>query len=373
MKKFLILTLSISLLFFPFFVNAQEVETTDIATNIEQERMQQLQDELGVTIPEETDNPNHIITFKDPSGKGVKLEIDGQGFKTIKSPYTLPSLGIGSHILTFRFVDNQQSSQTLDQDIVIVPRTPVITAPENISKSEVTVKGTALAGSTVEVFISGDTLNFKGSATTNAEGNWTYTFKQSFKNAVYTVIARTKKNGFSSTLSEPIVFEISSKSNSGTQVNNVTKPIYFSFKDLNLNNLVDTVKSNPHLVILVVVSAVLGGIISWIIESLSTRKVNKTAEGKFINLLNEKEKGRVDTKKSVKSSTKDTKKMTLKEKFEKAGFKIPETETPEKTLEKEEFLEAYKEQDPDNNKGVEKKDEPKSDKKKVSVSLTSKK
>jgi hypothetical protein len=373
MKKILTIIFSITLLFSPIFVYAQEADTNNIAVNIEQERTQQLQDELGITIPEETDNPNHIITFKDPSGKGVKLEVDGQGFKTIKSPYTLPSLGIGSHILTFRFTDKQQSSQTLDQDIVIVPRTPVITAPENISKTEVTVKGTALAGSTVEIFISGDTLNFKGSAVTNSDGTWTYTFKQSFKNAVYTVIARTKKNGFSSAMSEPIVFEISSKSNSGAQTINTIKPIYFNFMDLTLGNLVETVKSNPHLLILIVISALLGGIISWIVESLSTRKVNKTAEGKFINLLNEKEKGRVETKKNVKNDTKDSKKMTLKEKFEKAGFKIPETETPEKTLEKEEFLEAYKEQDPDNNKGVEKKNEPKSDKKKVSVSLTSKK
>lgn len=371
----IIIALTIFFLF-PINTYAQSVQGTDdiaqVLTSIEEERSTKLKEELGVTIPLETDNPNHIITFKDPSGKGVKLEVDGQGFKTVKSPYTLPSLGIGSHVLTFRFTDSQESSQTLETDMVVVPRPPVLNAPEIVSKGEIVIKGTSLASSTVEVFISGDTLHFKGSADVNTDGSWSFRFKENFKYAVYTVIARTKKSGFSSSLSEPVVFELSSKETTSGTVK-VSQPIYFDFREFTPNNLVSNVKNNPHLLILGAIFAILGGLITWGIESISSRKVNKTAEGKFIKLLSDnegKEKKNTSVKKEVKT---DSKGMTLKEKFEKAGFKVPEVQTKEKEITKDEFLEAYKDQDPDNVKGVEKKEEPKNEKKKVAVSLTSKK
>lgn len=365
MKKILLTLIAFFLLLTPSF--AQETPTTDI----EKERIQMLKSELGVTIPLETDNPNHIITFKDPSGKGVSLEVDGQGFKTIKSPYTLPSLGIGNHILTFKFTDKQSSPQTLEQNLVIVPRVPVLSAPEKISKNNITIKGTALAGSEVELFISGDTVNYKGMANVETDGSWSYTFKENFKNSVYTVVGITKKNGFSSDFSEPLVFEVGGKNDVVNDNKNI-QPIYFNFSQITPNNLVSTVQTNPHLAILVIASLILGAVIALLFESASSRQLNKKAEGKFLHLLNEKEKVSTKEKKAI-AKDKDGKKLTLKEKFEKAGFKLPEMEQKDKELSKEEFMEAYKEQDPDNNKGVEKKETPKLDKKKVAVSLTSKK
>lgn len=372
MKK-IILGLILFVLISPQLTFAQTSPTSETAVilgSIEEERNKKLELELGLTIPLETDNPNHILTFKDPSGKGVKLEIDGGGYKAIKSPYTLPSLGVGSHILSFKFVDKEQTSQTLEKDLVVVPRPPVINAPENITKTEVTLKGTSLASSTVEIFISGGTQNFKASTNVNVDGTWTYKFKEGFKDEVFTVIARTKKNGFSSTLSEPIVFEIK-----GAQTNNIdntqNKPtIYFNFNSIDGNNVIDTFKKNPHLLVLILLSGIIGAVITSVIESNSTRKVNKTAEGKFIKLLNEKEVNSKKSKKDKENKTSDGKKITLKEKFEKAGFKVPQQETKEKQVSKDEFLQAFKHEDPDNPKGVEKREQPKDDKKKVAVSLT---
>lgn len=372
MKK-LIIGLVLFVLISPQLIFAQTnptSETSLILGSIEEERNKKLELELGLTIPIETDNPNHIITFKDPSGKGVKLEIDGGGYKAIKSPYTLPSLGVGSHVLSFKFVDKEQTTQTLEKDLVVVPRPPIISAPENITKTEITLRGTALASSTVEIFMSGGTQNFKASTNVNVDGTWTYKFKENFKDEVFTVIARTKKNGFSSTLSEPIVFEIKSSQTKNPD-NTQDKPtIYFNFNSINSNNAIETLKKNPHLLVLMILSAIVGAIITSIIESNSTRKVNKTAEGKFIKLLNEKEVNNKKNKRDKENKTIDGRRITLKEKFEKAGFKVPQQETNEKQISKDEFLQAFKSEDPDNPIGVEKKEVPKNNKKKVAVSLT---
>lgn len=379
MKKLILILLAISF-FLPstlvFAQTTQNDEVTQVLSDIENERTKKLQDTLGLTVPLETDNPNHILTFKDPSGKGVKMEINGQGFKTIKSPYTLPSLGIGSHILTFKFTDKEETSQSLEKDLVVIPRPPIVNAPSKVSKSEITIGGTALAGSIVDLFISGDTLNFKGSAQVGTDGSWSHTFKEGFKYSVYTIIARTKKNGFSSNLSEPVVFELSALDNGSRSNTKEIRPIYFDFTQFTPNNFFPTLKNNPHLIILALVFAIFGGLMTWWIESVSSRKVNKTAEGKFIKLLSEKEQPKKTKEKGNKEVTKidnTDKKMTLKEKFEKAGFKLPQIQPDEKTLSKEEFLESFKQEDPDDNKGKEKTEIPKDEKKKVEVSLTSKK
>lgn len=376
MKKLIYTILILSLLQIPVLAQTQTASTpqavNQVLSNLEDERTKRLETQLGITIPLETDNPNHIISFKDPSGKGVKLDIDGQGLKAVKSPYTLPSLGIGSHILTFKFTDTEQTAQTLEKTIVIIPRPPVMNAPTTVTKSEITLKGTSLAGSTVELFISGGTQNFKGLTTTSVDGVWSYKFKENFKLGIWTVIARTKKNGFSSGLSEPVVFEISSK-DAGTTITKIEQPIYFSFASLSLSNISSTIKNNPHLLIIILLSGLIGGLITWFIESLSTRKVNKTAEGKFIKLLNENEKNSKKRRKDDKDFTSLGKRMTLKEKFENAGFKVPDLQPKEKVLDKKEFMKEFKEEDPDNSKGVEKVEDPKIEKKKVAVSLTSSK
>ena len=97
----------------------------------------------------------------------MQLEIDGQGFKTIESPYTLPSLGIGDHVLTFRFTDEEETRQTLEKTLVVIPRPPVINAPETVSSTQITLNGTALVGSVVDIFLAGGAVNIK--ATTQVE------------------------------------------------------------------------------------------------------------------------------------------------------------------------------------------------------------
>ena len=345
-----ILTVLMSVLL-PIGVFAQTANTT------EDQRTQILEQALAITIPTETDNPNHIITFNDPSKKGVKVEIDGQGFKTIKSPYALPSLGIGSHTLSFRFTDTQQTIQTLDKTVVIIPRPPVVSAPTTISNSQVSLTGTSLAGSTVELFLVGDTINMRSSTLADSDGDWTYDFKGDFKYAIYTILARTEKNGFSSNITEPVVFEISQTNKPDTNTNE-KQAIFFNFGSITIGNILETIKANPHLIILVSSSILLGVIIAMLIDSLSLKKNVKKAEGKFLNLLNRKEKFKKKDEKIEEAENK----MTLREKFERAGFKVKNEKNEEKPKEevisKEEFMKENKDKDPDNDK-PEKKEEAK--------------
>mgnify|MGYP007061465851 CR=1 FL=1 len=53
----------------------------------EEARENSFVNDLTLTIPSQTDNPSHIITFVDPSKekKGVQLEIDSKGYQEIVS------------------------------------------------------------------------------------------------------------------------------------------------------------------------------------------------------------------------------------------------------------------------------------------------
>lgn len=358
---------------FPLFAFAQTESVDDVLKDIEAQRIEKLEAQLGISIPTETDNPNHIVSFKDPSGKGVKLEIDGQGYKTILSPYTLPSLGIGDHVLSFKFVDKEETAQTLEENIVIIPRPPVINAPTEITLSKISLSGTAVAGSTVELFISGETINHKKEATVTSEGKWDISFENGFTYAIYTVIGRAKKNGYSSNLSEPLVFEIDETNKPKTTGLTNHKSIFFDFGSITLDNIVPTIKSNPHLIILIVLPFILGVVFSGLLKSVTRKKTDKEREGKFFDLMNGKNKNEKEHKKEKKENSFEPSSMTLRERFEKAGYKLPRGKDG-KVVSKAEFLERFKEQDPDNVRGKEKKEKKaeKKEKKDVAVSLVGK-
>jgi len=163
-----------------------------------------------------------------------------------------------------------------------------------------------------------------------------------------------------------VVFELS-QSNKPNTNKSEKQLIYFNFTSITLANILTTIKNNPHLIILITVSMILGGLIAWAIDSLSFKKNVKSAEGKFLKLLNKKEK----FKKMDEKIESNDKKMTLREKFEKAGLKLndtkeedkPKEKKKEEVISKDEFLKEFKKEDPDDNKGkepkVEKKEEPK--------------
>ncbi|MBI2356439.1 hypothetical protein HYV12_00040 [Candidatus Dojkabacteria bacterium] len=432
LTKTLILTTVILLtLVTPIFaVTQSEIDTT--LTSLEDQRISKLEEELGLTIPDISDNPNHIITFRDPSGEvGVKLEIDGQGFKKVVSPYTLPSLGIGKHVLTFKFTDSEEAPQTLEETITIIPRPPIIDAPEKLELSQLTFKGTALAASTLDLYLTSGTKSYRGAPEVSSDGSWTYTFKAEFSYGIYNVVAITRKNGFASNFSETIVFELSKSGDTVVAKDNVT-PISFSFSDLIKQSPVEVIKSNPDLAILTASALLLGIITSLFFTKLGDNRAHKNLEGMLVNKFNGKDK-KEDSK---EEKTVETKKMTLREKFENAGIKkeaiveekkeeVKESEVEEvkkdekvtkesekkeevveekpvekveevkeekkeekkdKVLTKAEFLQEFKDQDPDTEKGEEKvekevkeekKEEPKTSKtsnlmNSIKISLTSK-
>ncbi|KKR06149.1 MAG: Major sperm protein [candidate division WS6 bacterium GW2011_GWF2_39_15] len=375
-------------------VTQDEIDQT--LTNLETQRIQKLETELGLTIPDISDNPTHTITFKDPSGNtGVKLEIDGQGFKTIVSPYTLPSLGIGKHTIIFKFTDSEETPQILEEILTIIPRPPIIDAPEKLGATELTFKGTALAGSVVDLNLTSGTKNYKGAPEVKSDGTWSYNFKGVFQYGIYSIIGVTRKNGYASNYSETTVFELS-KTGEGTQKIETLSPVSFAFKDLLKQDPVEVVKENPDLAITAAGFLILGIVFGLLLSRMNSSAKEMKIEGILVNTLNRKEKKEKNEDKKVES-----KGMTLREKFEKAGLSTAKTKDDtqvkstevkadekekdnvaketEKTVTKEEFLKEYKEADPDDTKGKEKEEkkvEQKSEKldtvKNIEVSLTSK-
>ncbi|HRI06020.1 MAG TPA: hypothetical protein PLV59_03700 [Candidatus Dojkabacteria bacterium] len=406
MKKYILLTITIlTVILSPisqtFAATQNEINTT--LTTLEDERRAKLEKELGLTIPQISDNPNHIITFRDPSkeGVGVKLEIDGQGFKKVSSPYTLPSLGIGKHILTFKFTDSEETEQTLEETITIIPRPAIIDAPEKITTTELSFKGTALAASIVDLYLSSGTKHYKAAPDVNNDGSWSYTFKGEFEYGIYNIVAVTRKNGYTSNFSETIVFELTKEGAGSNNNSNSVKPISFSFDSLLKSDPMTTIKNNLDLLYLTLGSLLTGIILTAIFTKIADGKQHKNLEGVFLKKYAQK------TEKPSKEEKKESKPMTLREKFEQAGLakeeksvekkdeekkeeekkdekkeskkEEKEKKDEKKTLSKEEFLEEFKEQDPDNERGKEpakeeekKKEKPSSLMNSIKISLTSK-
>jgi hypothetical protein len=347
-------------------INAQDDIKGEL-NEIQEERAQRIESQLLLNVPEITDNPNHIISFQDPSGKGVFLEIDAQGFNPITSPYTLPSLGLGRHILTFKFTDNQETEQTIEKTFTIIPRAPILNPP-TISQNKVTVTGTAIQNSKIDLFLSKDTFNTQALVDVDETGNWEYTFDDEIEQGTYTLIALTRRNGLSSYLSEPIVFTIEDEDLVSNNL--IAKPsaITFSFKDIdfsNPNSIFTIFKENIDLLISFLVFFFFGLILGLIIIYFAS----KVSQKKSKRVLQELLKHKIDEGASLKEKFENSK----EEKEEKKEVEKEDDKNEEKdeddavAITKEEFLKRFKNHDPDDDDGNEKKQ-----KKSIKISLTSK-
>lgn len=403
MKKIMITTIILTITISLFINNVIYAQTNQedinkVLINIENERIKKLEAQLALIIPLTTDNPNHVITFADQAKKGVKLEIDGQGYRTVKSPYSLPSLGIGKHTLTFKFTDTEGTEQTLEKSITVIPRPPILQVPETVNSTKISIKGTALASSTVNIFLSSGTKSYRESVTVDTNGAWTKEITGEFSYGIYTTIAYTTKNGIASQYSEPLVFEYKSDNNN---INIDTKQkIYFTFKDSIDKNIIETLKSNTDLIILILSSILLGLTISSLLTFIINRKKNQKLENIFQNFLDKKTN--IDKDKNINKETKEEKPLTIREKIAMLQKEKVQEQTlaqdvnqqiiqevdkdtimreqDEKNLNKkanqvvlskEKFLSDFKNFDPDNNQGEEIKKNKKDVLNKVKISLTS--
>ena len=417
MKKLLTI-ITILILWFSFSSNVLIAEDVrEELDAIERERIQKIEEQLLLNLPEISDNPNHIITFKDPSEQGVFLEIDGQEFEEITSPYTLPSLSLGRHVLVFKFTDQQGTEQTFERTITIIPR-PAVLNPPAIVENEIKISGTAMANSEVEIFLSRDISNQKALVEVDANGEWEHIFTEDIEEGIYTALATTRRNGFSSYYSEPIVFEIGADSETITPVQQRAEGTSFSFSDFDITDyrgILQTLRNNPDLLIAFGSFFLLGILLAWIALSIiskitqkKTKKVlqdllkKKEEEVEKVSSLREKfenskgeednekeekqEKKEKDEKKEKEEEKKKEKKKEKKEEKKKEEEEEKEEEKEEvveeekekekeedddeeaKTLTKKEFMEKFKELDPDDEEGNEKDLK----KKNIKISLTSK-
>lgn len=247
----------------------------------EEERNQQLEKELLMSLPLTSENPNHVVTFTDPSGKGVKLAIDGKDAATIKSPYTLPTLGIGKHTFVFTFKDKEQTPQTLTRDFVIIPRPPQIKTPL-VQDGILTFTGTGLAGAQLELMLTstGSTQTFD--ATVDTAGNWTFTTPKKIDTGRYTLIALARKNGYSSKYSQPSIFDVGEVNSTSVQsvdtATNPSQPIFFRFGAINSENITRVFTENKDLIILLAAVLVCGLLLGLFFGRVFRNKETRQAE-----------------------------------------------------------------------------------------------
>lgn len=329
----------------------------------ETEREQSFTNLLKLNLPTQTSNPSLVITFTDPSQekKGVQVEIDSKSFVSIKSPYTLPALSIGDHILKFKFVDTVGTTQLLEKTLIVLPRVPIISAP-TINGSSVQVYGTGLANSEIILVVSSGLNLIAKQSTIDGDGKWSITFESGeLVDGTYSLTGYVRKYGYASDLAQSITFVLGKgiTTIAGTHSNS------FSFKNVNVSTLGKFISDNPDIIVLVAGFFVFGFLISFLLSLI------------FKNPDDDKDIEKM--KKDVVKPKKDGKELTLKEKLlsykkEEKQAKIveeikPEPKEEEKIVTKIDFLRDFKNFDPDNAKGQENSNP----QRKIKISLTSKK
>ena len=372
---------------FPSFVFAENTKVSDILGSQEidnkiiseldakeEERESGFENQLLLQIPLLTDNPSHILTFTDPSSEkdGVLLEIDGTKYIEIKSPYALPALGIGEHLLKFKFTDKEGATQILEKELTIIPRPPIIKAPQ-VDGNNITLTGTGLANSELIILLSSGVDNYTENVDIDNEGNWSKTFDISdSESTLFNVSAYTRKYGFASNLSEIITFN-TDLSLTKSSNNNKAEEIVFSISSL--SDPIGILKKNTDFAIYTVIVFAIGFLFSLGIFNLVRKNKEDNNIKSFKNTL------KTDTTSSEKpltlrerlsqesnnSSQKEEKKETPKKediKEEKSVKKEKEEKVKEeKVVSKEDFMKDFKKFDPDKDNGKENK--------KIKISLTS--
>lgn len=335
--------------------NVEETSTAELEEK-EIEREENFLNQLLLKIPLQTDNPNHTITFIDPSEdkKGIQLEIDGKSFQSIKSPYSLPSLSIGKHILRFKFVDKYGATQILERELIVVPRPPIVNSPTQ-SENGLKISGTGLANSELILILSSSSNILTKTTTISAEGNWEITITDELVAGIYTFTGYTRRYGYAGDLAEPVTLEYGGYSNTKNENNGNKKDIHFAFKDIPVNSIGKVLVNNPDLILLLITTFLAGVLTATFVGNLLKKKNEEVVIKSF--------------KKQIDPKPQDS--LTILEKLNGKGKKVEakeEAKPEEKIVTKIDFLKDYKKFDPD----TEAKEEPENKTPKIKISLTSK-
>lgn len=328
--------------------------------------------DIKLKMPEQTDNPSYVITFIDPSEEeaGIQLEIDGDRFVDVESPYTLPALGIGDHILKFKYTDSEGAVQTIERQLIVLPRPPILNSPV-IDNTSVTLSGTGLANAELLLAVSTGAKTYQYNIDIPDNGTWSYVFDEGISDEIFSVQALTRKYGYASDFSEVLTFEVGDVEDIVAQEEN---PISFSFKQLDAELLKTLTTSNTDLLIFSISLLVLGTVIGFLLDTLVKSRKEKKALGNFREKITDEKKTEVTLRelfengngKKDKKEDKENGEEEKKEEEEKDEEKEKEVKPKEDNIvSKNEFLEVYKDFDPDNKEGKEKG--------KFKISLTSKK
>jgi len=209
MKKYIITLLLLISIILPVIststVQAEENTPAKALEEAEIEREKTLIKELTLNIPEQTEDPSYPITFIDPSGKGVDIVIDGKTTTKAPSPFILPNLAIGEHIIAFSYKNKSGEPRYLQKDMLITPKAPVFDTSLKTSivrPSAVVLQGTALPKSTVMLIVNS---SYTHNITTSTEGRWEFILPQPSEGK-NSVMAFTIRNGIVSTPSKVFTF-----------------------------------------------------------------------------------------------------------------------------------------------------------------------
>lgn len=229
--------------------------------------------DLSMYVPTQTENPSYVLSFTDPSSesKGVQIEIDSTSYVDITSPYTLPALSIGHHVLNFKYVDTDGTTQILEKEIIIIPRAPILDAPV-VGAENITISGTGLARAEIIVLLSSGGNVVTQTGDIDGEGEWTMDIAlTNLSNEVYSVNAYTRKYGYASNLSETIKFEIGDT----VDINNHTNNQTFSFENITLAYVKSLVTSNLDLIIASGIFLLVGILIGILIKTSRNKNIEK--------------------------------------------------------------------------------------------------
>jgi hypothetical protein len=296
-----------------------------VVDDIEAERKQKLREDLKLQLPTEIDNPNFPVTFVNPGDEPVEIQIDGEGFEEVESPFLLPSLSIGLHKINFRFQDEDEITQNFEETIIIIPRPPELVSgykDEFRSDEALAFSGTALPNSEVVVVI-GNKLHTTRSEV-DSEGNWTVEFDEELSKGEHTLIAMTRKLGYSSDFSQQYSFSVGTVAGevSTEGLNDEDQNTEFDLRNLITEDNYQCVISGFALFSVILLLAV----------TFLSRKLSKKSK-ENIDLM-----GAIANGGKSKDNPDSTQKLSLREKFARSGLsktaKLKKNEDKEKDKKK---------------------------------------